>query len=244
METLNPQSLQRVQYGGTSLEFAVLRQERKHVRITVHPDRRIEIRCPLDTDDSEIEATVRRRASWIIDQRDYFLSFEPRYTLKQYVPGESHHYLGRQYRLRWLPIQSIDADQQATCALRGGFFEIRCHLREELAPLLKTWFLVRAQEPLPAFAKTWIEFFQEVHQVSPASLRVAALKNRWGSCTPSGNIVLNPRLIQHRRSEIEYVIVHELCHLVVPNHGRKFVDLLRRTLPDHKVRKERLEYGR
>ncbi len=82
-----------------------------------------------------------------------------------------------------------------------------------------------------------------VYSVEPTSLGVREIGNRWGTCTPSGRVVLNPRLIHHRRSEIEYVIVHELCHLVVPNHGRRFMDLLRRVMPDYEVRKGRLEYG-
>ena len=217
-----------------------MRQERKHVRITVQPDRRIEIRCPFDTSEAEITELIKRRAPWIIDQLDFFLSFEPRYTLKQYVPGETHQYLGRQYRLRWIPQAAGVSD---SCALRGAFFEVSCQARSEIEPLLKSWFVLKASERLPAFAKTWLAYFAEVHQVAPKSLQVKSLKNRWGSCTPSGNIILSPRLIHHRRLEIEYVIVHELCHLVVPNHGRKFVDLLRRTLPDYQRRKEQLEYA-
>ena len=235
-----PAHLHSYQYGNTCIRYTIVSSERKHLRISVHPDRSIEVRCPEGISNEEVTETVKRRAAWIIDQLDFFLSFEPRYTLKQYVPGETHRYLGRQYRLRWIPLED---NSQPSCALRGPFFEITCATREELRPLLKAWFKEKAEKRLQAFAKTWVAYFKEVHGVEPSSLTVRPIKNRWGTCTPSGKVVLNPRLIHHRRAEIEYVIVHELCHLLIHNHGRKFVDLLRRTLPDFEERKGRLEYG-
>ena len=129
MEVSIPSEQRSFQYGSTRFEYQVVWQERKHLRITVHPDRRIEIRCPYETTDADITDVVRRRASWIIDQLDFFLSFEPRYTLKQYVPGESHMYLGRQYRLRWIeqPPGLLE-----TCVLRGAFFEVSCASRADI----------------------------------------------------------------------------------------------------------------
>lgn len=234
------QRLRVHQYGTTRIEYTVIRMERKHLRISVHPDRSVEVRAPLAYTDEQIAETLDRRVGWVVEQLDFFLSFEPRYTLKQYVPGETHRYLGRQYRLRWI---TIGEEEQEGCALRGAHFEISCRSREGLEPLLKAWFAAKAELKLRAFAKTWVAFFLEVYRVEPTSLAVREIGNRWGTCTPSGRVVLNPRLIHHRRSEIEYVIVHELCHLVVPNHGRRFVDLLRRVMPDYEVRKGRLEWG-
>lgn len=237
------QSLRSYQFGSTRIDYSVLYRDRKHLLISVHPDRSVVVRAPYHLPDEEIQATVQRRAPWIVEQLDFFLSFEPRYTLKQYVPGESHRYLGRQYRLRWVQLDLEDQRASERCRLRGGFFEIECRERGQLEPLLKAWLESRAQVMLAAFAKTWVDFFTEVHGVHPVSLKVRALRGRWGSCSRSGKITLNPRLIHHARAEIEYVIVHELCHLVVPHHGRKFMDLLRRTLPDYEIRKERLERG-
>lgn len=149
--TTPPVQVYSYQYGNTCIRYMVLRSERKHLRISVHPDRSVEVRCPEETSDEIVAETVQRRAAWIIDQLDFFLSFEPRYTLKQYVPGESHRYLGRQYRLRWIP---LTGGGQPSCALRGPFFEITCATREELRPLLQAWFKEKAELRLSAFAKT------------------------------------------------------------------------------------------
>ena len=236
----NPSLTTAYQFGRTEIGYRIFRSDRKHVRISVHPDRSVDVLAPFDVNDDAVADIVARRAPWIVDQLDFFLSFEPRYTLKQYVPGETHRYLGRQYQLRWIKIAS---DVSHTCALRGRFFEVECRTRGQIESVLKEWFVGKAVAQLPTFAKIWLAYFEEVYSVRPTTLSVRELPGRWGSCTPSGRVTLHPRLIHHRRAEIEYVIVHELCHLVVPNHGRKFMDLLRRTMPDYTERKERLERG-
>ena len=227
-------------YGKTRLAYAVHRAERESLRVSVYPDRRVEVHAPHWATDADVERRVRRRAAWIKRQLDFFLSFEPRHELKEYVPGETHRYLGRRYRIRWVPTEGADA---ATCQLRGGFYEVRTGTREEIRPALEQWFSERANTQLPRVAAPWLKLFEEVHQVRPSKLTVRPLAVRWGSCTPSGRVTLNRELIHHPRACIEYVVVHELCHLVEPNHTKRFWALLTRMLPDWEGRKGRLERG-
>lgn len=227
-------------YGKTVLRFTVHRSERESLRISVYPDRRIEVRAPLWASDDEVMTRVRRRASWIKRQLDFFLSFEPRHDLREYVPGESHRYLGRRYRIRWLP---GDGTTKPTCRLRGAHFDVSVGDRAGIQPAIEDWFAQRAQVKLPEIAAPWIQLFEEVYHVRPKQLIVRPLTVRWGSCTPSGRITLNRELVHHARRSIEYVIVHELCHLVEPNHTRAFWGLLERVLPDWEGRKAVLERG-
>ncbi len=225
-------------YGKTLLRYTIHRSERESLRISVHPDRRIEVHAPSWATDDELAKRVHRRASWIKRQLDFFLSFEPRHELKEYVPGESHRYLGRRYRIRWLlgPKGASPA-----CRLRGAYFEVSATDRTSIQPAVEQWFADRAQVKLPEIAAPWIKQFEELHNVQPKQLIVRSLSVRWGSCTPSGRITLNLELIRHAHLSIEYVVVHELCHLVEPNHTKAFWILLKRTLPDWEARKRGLE---
>ena len=234
-------SYHELPYGKTVLTYAVHRSARESLRVSVYPDRRVEVHAPHWATDADVERRVRRRAAWIKRQLDFFLSFEPRYELKEYVPGETHRYLGRRYRIRWVPTANDGA--AATCQLRGGFYEVRSGAREEIRGAVEAWFAARAEVQLPKIAAPWLALFDEVHQVRPAKLSIRPLRVRWGSCTPSGRVTLNRELIHHPRACIEYVVVHELCHLVEPNHTARFWALLGRMLPDWEGRKGRLERG-
>lgn len=228
-------------YGKTLLRYTIHRSERESLRISVHPDRRIDVHAPSWATDEDVARRVRRRAAWVKRQLDFFLSFEPRHELKEYVPGESHRYLGRRYRIRWLRVPERDT---STCRLRGAHFEVSTPDRAGIQPAVEQWFAERARVKLPEIAAPWLTLFEELHRVRPKQLIVRPLSVRWGSCTPSGRVTLNRALIDHRRASIEYVIVHELCHLVEPNHTKAFWGLLDRMLPDWEQRKEMLERGR
>ena len=229
-----------VPYGKTTLRYRLHRAERESLRVSVHPDRRIDVYAPTWASDEEVARRVRRRAAWIKRQLDFFLSFEPRHDLKEYVPGETHRYLGRRYRIRYIPTDS----GEPTCRLRGAHYEVSAPTRAGIRPAMETWFAERAEQQLRVVAKRWVELFAEVHGVCPRQLIVRPLQVRWGSCTPSGRLTLNSDLIHHARPSIEYVVVHELCHLIEPNHTRAFWALLARMLPDWEVRREGLERGR
>lgn len=226
-------------YGKTRLTYTVHRSERQSLRVSVHPDRRVEVYAPIWATDVDIERRVRKRAAWIKRQLDFFLSFEPKHELKEYVPGETHSYLGRRYRIRWIPTEGM----KGACQLRGAYYEVATPTREGIRPAVEAWFGERAKQQLPVIAAPWVTLFGEVHGVCPSKVIIRRLAVRWGSCTPSGRLTLNRDLIHHPRQGIEYVVVHELCHLVEPNHTPAFWALLTRMLPDWEARKERLERG-
>src|SRR5690625_2201460 len=91
---------EEIRYGKQKIEFDLIYMDRKTLGITVHPDRSVEVNAPADASREKIFQKVRSRASWIVDQRRYFASFEPRRRPFLYQSGESHYYLGRQYLLK------------------------------------------------------------------------------------------------------------------------------------------------
>ena len=227
-------SVECIQFGSREITFKLIFQERKTLGITVHPNREVTVKAPLDSPLEKIKTLVKKRAPWILKQQSYFLSFEPLSPPKRYVSGETHLYLGKQYRLKIYP-----SDQESV-KLKRGFLEVHATKDSDVKTLVQDWYHQHAMVKFAAYAEPWIRRFRQ-YDVAPLEMIVKPMEKRWGSCTPKGRIILNTELIQAPRGCIEYVIVHELCHLVHHNHSRAFFDLQTREMPDWERWKDRLE---
>ncbi len=221
-------------YGATRIEFSVAYANRKTLGITVQPDGFVSLKAPADAAMDDIKEKVRRRAAWILRQKRYFESFGVPTAERQYISGESHLYLGRQYMLR------VKESAHNAVHYQNNIIEIECLERSGAEKLLKQWYLERAQIKFQEYAKPIIEHFA-VYGVEPQSLTIRNMDKRWGYCTPKGNICLNPRLICAPRCCIEYVITHEMCHLVHRNHTKEFYALLAKEMPHWERWKAKLE---
>ena len=221
-------------YGSTLIEYDIEFVERKTLGISVHPDGAVSLKAPIDATPDDIRKRVRRRAAWILRQKRYFESFGTPTTERQYINGESHLYLGRQYMLR---IRKSDTN---AVHYQNNIIEIEYDGNQTVETILKRWYLERAQIKFQEYAKPIIEQFS-AYGVQPKSFSIKKLEKRWGYCTKDGRIYLNPRLICAPRCCIEYVITHEMCHLVHRNHTKEFYALLTKEMPHWEKWKNRLE---
>lgn len=223
-----------IQFGSREIEFDLVFVDRKSLGITVTPDSKVLVKAPLESPIEKIKAKLIKKAPWIIKQQSYFLSFQPRVTEKRYISGETHFYLGRQYQLKVL---NKEGD---SVKLKGQFIEVSTTEVSKVKVLLKSWYLIHAKEKFERIAIPLIEKFKK-HKVVPQSIVLREMPLRWGSCTPKGKIILNPELIKAPKGCIEYVIVHELCHLIHHDHTPRFFELQSRVMPDWEKWKEKLE---
>ncbi len=231
-----------IRYGDELIGYEVVeRPGRRTLGIEVHPNGRVLALVPKNCQASVIEQKLRLRSGWISRQLAMFSRYERGVARPHYVSGESHRYLGRQYRLRVAP-NDPDLGSDRVQLLRGELFVAG---PDRLPPvrvkeLLRRWYLQRAREVfsdvLDASFHVWARRGYE-----PPRIVVRDMRSRWGSLSPAGQMTLNSRLVQAPRRCIEYVIVHELCHLMHSNHGPAFISLLGRVMPDWQLRKERLE---
>ena len=221
-------------YGSSLIEYEIEYVQRKTLGITVHPDGTVTLKAPVDAMPEDIQKKVRHRAVWILRQKRYFESFGTPTTERQYISGESHLYLGRQYMLR------IKESKANAVHYHNNILEIECQNKKDAGRVLQLWYFERAQIKFPEYAKPIIEQFA-TYGVQPKSLSVRKMEKRWGYCTTDGDIFLNPRLICAPRCCIEYVITHELCHLVHRNHTKEFYALLSKEMPHWEKWKTKLE---
>lgn len=226
-----------VAYGKDNIEFTFFYVDRKTLEIAVHPDQTVVIKAPLGINIEEIQKRVVRRASWIMRQRAFFQQFEPRTPARQYLGGETHLYLGKQYRLR------IRKGNKESVRLVNGFFEIQTPEPKSsirVKGLLEKWYLKKARDKfVDSLNRCWP--YVEKFAVEKPGLQIKAMKKRWGSLSAKGRLTLNTDLIKAPRECIDYVIVHELCHLRYPHHGTGFYKYLNQIIPDWEKRKHRLE---
>ncbi|OSY87653.1 metal-dependent hydrolase [Tenacibaculum holothuriorum] len=223
-----------VQYGSEKIMYNILFVDRKSLGITVYPNRNVEVKAPLNTTLDKIQKKVKKRASWILKQQDYFLSFEPRITNRKFVSGETHYYLGRQYQLK-----VINSDINKV-KYTGRFIEIYVTERGNVKEQLQQWYREKAEIWLKKLADKHIERFKK-YNAEPKKVELKRMENRWGSCSSKGRILLNPDLIKAPKACIEYVIIHELCHLVFRDHTTEFFNLQTHEMPDWQKWKMKLE---
>ncbi|WP_245949215.1 M48 family metallopeptidase [Echinicola strongylocentroti] len=208
--------------------------DRKSLGITVLPNSEVKVKAPIGTSLAKVKEKLLKKAAWIIKQQSFFLSFEPKSLPKKYVSGETHLYLGRQYKLK------VISGTEESVKLKGGLLIVNAINKETVRELVTSWYLDHARSLFPKIAKPLIEKFKK-YKVEPSSLVFRDMPTRWGSCTTKGKIILNPELIKAPKGCIEYVIVHELCHLVYHDHTQKFFDLQTKELPDWDKWKMKLE---
>jgi len=224
-------------FGARQFIVDVVTGDRKRLSVTVHPDLRITAKAPAGYELEVIRKRLEKRASWIARQLDFFERFQPLPLARKYVSGETHYYLGRQYRLRIRP------SEIARVRLRGRFFEMELPdtgNREKARALMLDWYSAHAKDLLSRRLAQYLPTFVRMGAPEP-KVRYRRMKKRWGSCSGDGVIMLNTELVKAPIHCIDYVIIHELCHLLYPRHDRKFYHLLGRILPDWEKRKERLE---
>lgn len=225
-----------IRYGTEHVPVRLEFGRRRKLSISVHPDSTVTALAPTGRSLAEIEERLQRKAKWISRQLRHFDSYRPHPEPKKFVSGETYLYLGRQYRLK------VHRSADRAVRLRGKYLEVGVPIPEDVAAVrgaLDGWYRDHAEPIFRGRLERGLASVPSLRGVTPR-LRLRQMKSRWGSCSRAGTITLNTELIHAPLHCIEYVIAHEICHLVVPDHSDAFFRLLSRTMPDWETRKARL----
>lgn len=226
-----------ITYGKEEIFFDVLYMDRNTMEIGVHPDARVIVKAPQNTCPEIIRARIVKRARWITKQIHYFRKFEPCTPPRCYVGGETHLFLGRQYRLK------IAKKDDGEVKLKGSFFHIGTpdpNNTRTVKELLDRWYKKHARLVFSRRLELYCEVVKKLKVPFPR-IKLRKMSKRWGSCSKFGDILLNTDLVKAPLYCIDYVIVHELCHLKEHTHNNGYFKLLSQYMPDWERRKERLE---
>lgn len=226
-----------IQFGERRIPYRLHWADRKQLRITVSPDLAVEVYAPKSVDNMQVQKTVMKKAPWIAKTLDKLESYHPLPVPKKYISGETFIYLGRQYRLK------VRKGKKQPAKLQGRFLWIQVKDGtggESVKRVVEAWYRRQAEQAFQRYTQRCYEIASR-HGVPEPSMTIRTMKRRWGSCSQAGRITLNVSLVLAPVHCIEYVIMHELCHLKVRNHGRRFYSLLTRCMPDWRRRKEILD---
>lgn len=226
-------------YGDEKIIFECLPRHSNinRVLIKVHPDCRVIVLAPKDTEGQAVLVAVKKRARWIYEKLREFRVQNQYAFPKKYVSGESHYYLGKRYMLKIIENSNVPPYVKL---LRGKLEISICKKNtDQIQILLFDWYKIKARE---IFAKRLSAVLEQTLWIkNPPLMRLLAMKTQWGSCSPRGRLTLNPHLIKAPRECIDYVILHELCHIAEHNHSKRFYRLMHQVMPTWEKTKKHLD---
>lgn len=223
---------------GESIEYELRRSGRRTMGITVTPAAEVQVTAPRDAPRERIEQILRRRGEWIRRQLRETAALPPVAPPKEWVSGETHPYLGRQYRL------SIRPEHPDGVRLVGRFFQIGRASAPDSASveaLMAKWYVEHARATFERRLAQLVATTPRLELSAPPPLIVRTIKNRWGSCSPAGRILMNVEAVKLPVGCIDYVLMHEMCHLRHPSHSRVFWHHLDLCMPGWEKQRRRLE---
>ncbi|WP_417447376.1 M48 family metallopeptidase [Kangiella sp.] len=236
-------------YGDNTIQYHVIRKlapcdgvikSNRKVTIKVYPDQKVTASAPFDASEELIRKAVLKRARWIWQSIETFAKQKDTVKPKHYVSGETQFYLGKRYVLKVL----VDTDQTNNVKLNRGQLQVTFQQDHEerakkVKELVDQWYKNKAQA---LFQQRLTEVLKKTTWVADIpSFRVMEMKKQWGSCSAKGQLVLNPHLIKAPKECIDYVILHELCHIAEYNHSERFWRLLTQVMPNWKEVKAKLD---
>ncbi|MBL8869940.1 MAG: M48 family metallopeptidase [Planctomycetaceae bacterium] len=212
------------------IRYTLKRSKRKTASIYVERDGQITLIAPEDLSVQQIEKVLEDKRRWIYTHLAEWHDLNATRIERQFVNGEGFLYLGRSYRLKLVP------KQVEPLLLKDGHFCLRTDLRPaaKAVAAFKDFYrdkgLVRIKER--------VDYFKPRMDVEPKSVKILDLKNRWASWTPGGNLNFHWKCMMSPAKILDYIVVHELAHLIFPDHSAKFWNEVDKLLPDYSERKE------
>ncbi|MDI9778671.1 SprT family zinc-dependent metalloprotease [Pseudomonas putida] len=224
---------EHIQLGDIRVE--VQRKNIKHAHLYVYPpEGRVHISAPVHMGLDALRAFAISRLSWIKAQQRQMRG-QPRETEREYLNRESHQVWGRRYLL-----EVIEVDAVPTVELKHSVLVLQIRPGSDEArreALLESWYRQQLRAKLPALLGKW----QPLMRVNARRILVQRMKTRWGGCNPStGNIRLNTELAKKPPECLEYVLIHELVHLIEPTHNNRFLALMDKFMPHWRQIKDEL----
>ena len=219
------------------IEYKIVYSRRRSLGISIGPDSGVIVRAPYRTSIKKIENLVLSKSDWIRKHLENYKSSVRINNNVVYNDGAITLFQGKE-----LNIKIIESNRYSI-KLNGNFIEIglkNISDKELVGPMLEKWYRVVAEGIIRRkFEEVLIRF--KDFNFKPSGLAVRALKRRWGSCNSKGKITISSELIKLDEVYLEYVILHELCHLKHHNHGKEFYRLLSEVFSDWKQKRNELK---
>ncbi|WP_341876960.1 SprT family zinc-dependent metalloprotease [Defluviitalea saccharophila] len=221
-----------LKYGTRSIPFEVVRAKRKTVKIVVTPPDQVVVTVPMKMNKDQILDIVQVKGKWIVQKIDYFKEFDYLPVKREYVNGELFMCLGNHYPL----YIEYDSDiKKPEVMLSKDQFIIKTNMqsKEVIRKAMEQWYRDTAKNVI----EERVKYYQKYFYIEPKDIKVKEQRKRWGSCTYDNRLLFNWRCIMATLESLDYVVVHEMSHMVHKNHSKQFWSFVEAILPDYKARK-------
>ncbi|MDU6521374.1 MULTISPECIES: M48 family metallopeptidase [Clostridium] len=218
------------QYGTRYIDFNVVFKERKTMSIEVEPSGEVNVISPLGVTEIDILKKVKSKAKWIV-QKQYDTKFISVNKInREAVNGESYMYLGRNYSLQLIDNNSI---KEIDVKLIQGKFIVTTNTRDEekIKLALEKWYREKTLKKVSERTKYYQQYFKD----KVNNIKVKEQKKRWASCTNNNELLFNWRCIMAPANVLDYIVVHEMCHMIYKNHSKEFWDRVDTIIPDYEL---------
>ncbi|WP_304052494.1 SprT family zinc-dependent metalloprotease [Nitrosomonas communis] len=217
------------------LDIEIVQKNIKHVHLSVYPpDGRVKVSAPLSMAPDTLRVFVISKLAWIKKQQSK-LRAQQREAPREYLDRESHYVWGKRYLLK---IEETEAPPRIELKHNKLVLSVRPGTdQERKQALLEAWYRENLRQAVPALIEKW----QSRMGVCVTRFYVQSMKTKWGSCSVhSGSIRLNTELAKKPRACLEYIVVHEMTHLLEPTHNSRFIGLMDRFMPKWRFYRDEL----
>jgi predicted metal-dependent hydrolase len=222
----------KLNYGTDVIEYTVVKTRRRKTSEVIVDKNTVEVRTPLDKPDHEIEQVVRNKAAWISNKQKEYREMDLHIMKPTFGENSTLPYLGKDYPFKTLSqeknsIRFIDGEFIITLSTSRSKNPTACDIER----LYEHWLMKTAR---PIFMNKVKSYSEKLGIENVEKISIKKLKNRWGSMSKNGRTInLNVYLLKASEDIIDYIVLHELCHLKIKEHSHHFWDLLHKFMPDY-----------
>ncbi|MDF2988876.1 MAG: putative metal-dependent hydrolase [Eubacterium sp.] len=217
--------------GGRELKYTLKRTNRRSIGISIDKTGFVTVAGPNGISEETVRELLREKASWILDKLSHFEALAARKgKAKEFAGDEEYPYLGKMFKLK---IEIETSLKRPVFRLQENTLELYTKNTENTGMLkdyLKLWYV----EQFKRIIEQRVGYFSKIMGVTPGKITVREQKTRWGSCSSRGNLNFNWKLIMARPEVLDYVVIHELCHMKEMNHSDRFWALVKELCPRYK----------
>lgn len=227
---------------GRTIDYEIVySKKRRKAEIVIRPDLKMEFRAPHGLSREVIRGIVRKKACWVWEKLDWFEANRLPDQEKRYTDREKYLYLGREYSLKVLPVEGIKKSF-ASFSESEIIVLVPETASEELKPALVKKAVWNFYSDCAALeVNRFLKTYSEKLKIVPPAFKVKHQKRRWGSCSADNVLRINFQLVMAPPEELEYVVVHELCHVKEKNHSVRFWKLVGELMPGYEVHRKSLK---
>lgn len=232
----------KVKFKGITIKAVLIYRKRKNITIEIKPKDNIRIISPSNVSIERIEDIIIEKGDWILDKLEEYKDMNDIYSKKEFKTGEVFYYLGEEFVLNIIQISKNKTVIPQIYIEEDKIVFITNNIEETyIKNHLKKWYKQESERIVQERLVVCKDQSNILMKLTPRTLKVKEQKKRWGSCTSNKDIYINSKICMARKSAIDYIIIHEFCHLMYMNHSKDFYSLVKLIMPNYRLEEEWLK---